>query len=160
MERKVKTEVIVLDTACQARAALDRDTVAEYCERYQAGLHLPPVDVFMVDGEFYLVDGFHRLAAARKALEGFLDVRVVGEGTLEEARWYALKANLTHGLRRTNDDKRQAVKLALKHPYAGDLSSRDIAKHCDVSHTFVNEVRKPETLPPLKSKPVPIPNRK
>ena len=155
--RKVEVESIILDTQCQARAELDLETIRDYTERYQAGLPLPPVDVFQVGDKKYLVDGFHRLAAARRALEAFLEVKVVGDGTLEEARWKALAANLTHGLRRTYADKRNAVMLALSHAYAGDLSSRDIAKHCDVSHTFVNDIRRDTESGSASTPPPPPP---
>jgi hypothetical protein len=62
---------------------------------------------------------------------------------------HALAANQTHGLRRTNADKRRAVELALdRWP---DKSDREIATLAGTSHPFVGRVRgesEVETLPP------------
>ncbi len=44
--------------------------------------------------------------------------------------------------RRTNADKRNAVKLVLLHPYGRDLSDRQIAKHVGVDHVTVGRVRR------------------
>ena len=53
----------------------------------------------------------------------------------------ALGRNASHGLRRTNDDKRRAVKMMLDDPEWSAWSSREIGKQCCVSHTFVEGVR-------------------
>jgi hypothetical protein len=88
---------------------------------------------------YWLADGFHRVIAARSAgIEELLaEVRL---GTQADAKWYALGANKTHGLRRTSEDKRRAVTLALEmHP---EMSDRALAEHCGVSPTFVGENRR------------------
>ncbi|MHC4104489.1 MAG: MT-A70 family methyltransferase, partial [Planctomycetota bacterium] len=69
-----------------------------------------------------------------------INVRIT-EGTFQDAEWLALGANKMHGFNRTNADKRRAVELALGHPKAGKLSSRGLAKHCGVSHQFVENIR-------------------
>src|SRR5262249_44761903 len=63
----------------------------------------------------------------------------VRPGTVVDARWLALSANKTHGLRRTNDDKRRAVKAALQ--MRPDDSDRAIAEHVGVSNNMVSEYR-------------------
>jgi hypothetical protein len=131
--------VLKADTRCQARECMDEQALEEYAEAYRAGGTLPPLDVFVVEGELVIVDGFHRHEAARWARVATLPVRVVGKGSMADAKYCSLGSNQTHGLRRTRRDKRRAVRLALD--LDDDLSNREIAKHIGVSHTFVANCR-------------------
>ena len=63
----------------------------------QAGAEFPPVTLAHIDGSLYLVDGWHRVAAAL-ANNQYLIWASVSEMTFDEARWYAAKANTEHGL--------------------------------------------------------------
>ena len=142
-QSKVKTKSldidgIRIDSGTQARAALDEATVAEYAEALGRGIDFPPVVVFRDGTEHYLADGFHRLAAFRKAGRDSIQAEV-REGTRDAARWYALGANKTHGLRRSNADKRKAIRMALQE--RPDLSDRAIADHVGVSHPTVAKYR-------------------
>ena len=66
--------------------------------------------------------------------------RAVSAGSRQDAAWAACAANQTHGLRRTNADKRKAVTLALKrHP---EMSDQAIADHCGVSRNMAFGVRR------------------
>lgn len=138
--KKVPVEEIEMDHRCQARAIVDHDAIEEYAAAYRAGRSLPPPEVFQVSGKLYLVDGFHRVPAAITAGVGFLRVAIVGQGTLDDAIWYATGVNASHGVRRSNADKRRAVQMALA--LRADESDRAIAAHCSVSHTFVATVRR------------------
>src|SRR5690606_14855359 len=131
----------VLDERCQARADVDHDAVQEYRAAYEAGVELPPPRVFMVSGKAILIDGFHRVPAAMNAGKRWLRCEGVGEGTIDEAIWHAAAVNQTHGVRRTNADKRRAVRLALETEIGMEQSSRVIAEHVGVSHEFVNKIR-------------------
>lgn len=137
---QVALEHIRTDGGTQARAKLDDATVEEYAALIGTGANVPPVVVFY-DGEAYwLADGFHRVAARAKA--GRVTVPAeVHAGTREDAQWYACGANATHGLRRTNPDKRRAVMLALRNPHAVGKSNVEIAKHCGVSESSVRNIR-------------------
>lgn len=122
----------------QARAQTCQFTVNEYSERMAAGVKFPPIVVFHDGADYYLADGFHRLLAAQanhsKTIEA--DVR---KGVSADARWFAAGSNQTHGLRRTNGDKRKAVEIALQ--LKPNLSDRGIAEHCGVSDHLVADVR-------------------
>jgi len=150
---------IVADGDTQPRAAIHDDTVLDYAESLAAGTRFPPLAVFHDGTCHWLADGFHRFHGARKAGLKTLPCEL-HEGTVEDARWYATGANTTHGLRRTNADKRRAVKLALQlHP---EYSDRQIAEHCGVSDFLVRDARfRCENLAPErigrdgKSYPVP-----
>lgn len=139
--RKYPLEEIILDERCQARVSVDHDAVEEYRAAYEAGTELPPLRVFLVDEKPYLVDGFHRLPAAMAAGKQWLRCEIVGEGTVDEAIWHAAAVNQTHGVRRTNADKRRAVRLALETEIGMEQSNRVIAAHVGVSDVFVAKVR-------------------
>ncbi len=141
LNRKVPPNQLRLEEHCQCRAELIQEVVDDYAEAYRQKAPMPPVSAFEVsDGTWVVVDGFHRVAAALIAGVEWIEARVK-KGSLDDAAWAALSANRTHGLRRSNADKRRAVGIALRHPSGRLLSDREIAKHCGVSHTLVIEVR-------------------
>jgi len=115
--------------------------VNEYAEAMKAGSEFPPVVVFH-DGEtHWLADGYHRHAAATSAKAETItaDVR---QGALRDAVLYAAGANATHGLRRTNDDKRRAVETLLRDAEWSQWSDNEIARRCGVSQPFVSAQRR------------------
>ncbi len=57
---------------------------------------------------------------------------------------FSLGVNSTHGLRRSNTDKRKAVMTLLQDSEWSQWSDRVIAKQCQVSPTFVAKVRNQE----------------
>lgn len=126
------------ELACRA-AGVKKSTVAEYAEAMRAGAAFPPVVVFVDQkGAHWLADGFHRCAAAELAglAEIFADIR---EGSRKDALLHAASANSSHGLRRTNADKRRAVLLVL-----GSFpkwSDRKIGEACGVDHKTVAAAR-------------------
>lgn len=142
MAKQVPIEELELDTRCQARVGLLHEAIAEYAAEYEAGRDLPPIDVFDVDGTLYVVDGFHRIPAALEAGKAFVRVNVVGSGDIDAAIWHATGVNQTHGVRRSNEDKRRAVRMAIRSQVGQEQSSRAIAEHCGVGHPFVSKLRK------------------
>jgi hypothetical protein len=141
-----RTEKINLDTiltkGLQTREGTNPDTVAAYAEIYRAGGSMPPIVVFSDGGDaFYLADGHHRVAGARKAkleeIEG-----LIKKGDRRDALWYATAANAQHGLPRTNEDKRRAVTLILADEEWRTYSDAQIAEHAKVSDRLVAKVRK------------------
>lgn len=104
------------------------------------GAVFPPLTVFYDGADYWLADGFHRHEAAIRA--GFTSIAVdIRQGTLQDAQWYSYSVNQSHGLRRTNEDKRRAVEAALRHEYATKYSTREIAQHCGVSHMTIQRYR-------------------
>jgi len=134
----IELAAVRIDGGTQPRQKIDTDAVDEYAASLAADVELPPPDCVFDGSDYWLWDGFHRLHAHRKAGHAMLHVRVTG-GTVDDARWLCLAANQTHGLRRTNADKRRAVELALKRK--PELSDRAIADHCGVSAPTVASVR-------------------
>lgn len=132
---------IRLDGGTQIRVGINVDVTQEYAEAMLAGDKFPPVVVFFDGTDYWLADGFHRVMAAQ-ALD-FPEIAAdVREGTKRDAVLFSAGANATHGLRRTNQDKRAAVRRLLEDEEWAQWSDREIARRCAVTHPFVSEVRK------------------
>lgn len=138
--KTVPVNKLRLDGDTQPRAEIDDQLVSEFADAFKAGAKFPPIVVFFDGVDHWLADGFHRRHAARKADVARLRCEV-HQGTREEARWYSYSANQTHGLRRSNEDKRRAVLLALKHPKGAELSDGQIAEHVGVHLNTVAKYR-------------------
>lgn len=126
------------DGGTQPRAEVNWLIVADYAEQMQEGAHFPPVTVFYDGTDYWLADGFHRVAAAKKIglLQFDTDVK---QGTQEDAIIASCAANATHGLRRSNPDKQRAVETMLR--VRPGWSNRQIADHCAVHHDMVGTIR-------------------
>jgi hypothetical protein len=148
---RVYPEHLRLDGGTQPRAALQQDVIQEYREMMVAGVKFPPLTVFH-DGEAYwLADGYHRLGALLRINPSEPIDCDVRQGTCADAQWYSYSANQTHGLRRSNDDKRRAVQAALAHPSAATLSDSQIAQHCGVCRDTVLRCRQVDLRQSRKS---------
>jgi hypothetical protein len=133
-------DLIRADGGTQPREALDMHVVAEYAEAMRGGAVFPAVDVFFDGKDYWLADGFHRLQATQDA--GLEEVHAnVRAGTQRDALLFSLGANATHGLPRTNADKRRAVTTMLVDDEWQSLSDSEIARRCHVSQPFVGKVR-------------------
>jgi hypothetical protein len=114
--------------------------MAEFVEAMLLGADFPPVTVFKDGSTYWLADGFHRVSAAKQA--GLETIRTeVREGILRDAILFAVGCNDTHGLRRSNADKRKAVEMLLADEEWATKSDRWIAEKCLVSPTFVGSMR-------------------
>ena len=130
-----------LDEAIQPRAALDLAVVDEYAAAMAAGAEFPPVVIFDDGAVRWLVDGFHRVKAAERLGTKTLPSEI-HKGSKRDATLYAVSANQTHGLRRTNADKRKVVLVMLHDGQWKRWSDREIARRCGVTHPFVESLRK------------------
>src|SRR5262245_51487982 len=117
---------ITLDTRLQSRE-LKSSVVKEYTGVLRRGGQFPPIRLVRDAKDiYYLVDGHHRVAAARKVV-GLSDINAeIIEGTFADALWWSWGANRDHGLRRTQEDKRRAIRAALQHSKWGRKSDRAI----------------------------------
>lgn len=135
----VAIDAVSPERRTQMRVATDGDQVENLRAAMEAGTALPPIDVFPADGGmYYIADGWHRFLAAVNCELKYIPA-IVHNGGLKDALKWALGANATHGLRRSNKDKRHAVEVAVKE--FAELSNRAIADICHVSHELVNNVR-------------------
>ncbi len=134
---------IIFDAGTQARVRTDIKTCQAYIESMKDGIEFPPLDVFN-DGtsdKYVLGDGFHRLQSHVSFRPNEPIKCWVHLGTASDARVFAAGANATHGLRRTNEDKRKAVKIVLLEPQCVTWSNRRVADHVKVSEITVRRIR-------------------
>ena len=136
----VKISDIVLDPAAQARVALSEEIVCEYADAMKSGDEFPVPHLIFDGFIYYVADGNHRLKAAQ--LAGFTEIdAIVTEGSFRDAVLIAVGANTSHGLRRTREDRRKAVRMLLADVEWGQWSDVEIARACKVSRELVAKVR-------------------
>ncbi|MCO5129292.1 MAG: ParB/RepB/Spo0J family partition protein [Xanthobacteraceae bacterium] len=141
MTEQISLDLIRADADLQMRdGGVDVGTVAEYAEAMADGAIFPAVTVYFDGSVYWLADGFHRVEAARKAnlTEIAADVR---QGGRRDAMLAAVGVNASHGLRRTNADKRRAVMALLRDPDWTRWSNSKIAKQCLVDDKTVAKIR-------------------
>jgi uncharacterized ParB-like nuclease family protein len=138
----IPIELIRLDGGTQIRACSTFQTkVDEYAMAMGEGAQFPPLTVFWDGAEYWLADGFHRMRAHERAWREEIDAEVRA-GTRRDAILYAVGANDSHGLRRSNRDKRNAVETLLKDPEWSAWSDREIARRCLVGGDMVGTLRR------------------
>ena len=108
--RTVNLTEIRIDGGTQPRAALNQAAVDDYAEVID---RLPPGKGMFDGAAIWLWDGHHTYFAHKKAGRDEMAVDVT-PGTLRDAILASLSANAEHGLRRTNEDKRKAVRVLLR----------------------------------------------
>lgn len=143
--RDIPLDQIEADGNTQMRVAgIDPAVVADYATAMEAGAGFPPIVVFCNGAQYWPGDGFHRIEAARRIDRETIsaDVR---EGGQRDALLLAASANATHGLRRTQADKRQSIETLLRDPEWSRWSDREIGKACAVDHKTVGSVRREMT---------------
>jgi uncharacterized ParB-like nuclease family protein len=145
---EIQLAAIVATPDTQMRViGIDPGTVASYADDLRNGAAFPAIEVYQDgDSRYHLADGFHRVEAARQAGRETI-MAVVKPGTSRDATLAACAANATHGLRRTNEDKRRAILAMLRDPEWTTWSDRAIGKACAVDHKSVAKVRRDLTAP-------------
>jgi hypothetical protein len=130
--------VIRLDVDVQVRATMSEKLVNEYAKAMGADppALFPPIVVFFDGTDYWLADGFHRVAAALKANVQQIEADVL-QGGKREAMLFACGANEEHGLRRSRADRHRAVDRLLDDPEWSQWSDREIARTCKVDHRSV-----------------------
>lgn len=139
--RHLAIDSLIIDDNLQMRVAMDESVIDDYAFLMSDGVEFPPLIVFEDSKQqYWLVDGFHRYYAYK--LNNIKSIPcTVHKGEFFHAKLYALSANSTHGLKRSNEDKRKAVLEALFDPEISLHSNRKIAQYCGVSRRFVDKLR-------------------
>jgi hypothetical protein len=141
--KKLNLNAIRIDGGTQSRVEINNEAVGDYAEAIKVGIDFPAIVVFHDGADYWLADGFHRYHAHKQAGKASIDAEV-HSGTVRDATLFSLGANCTHGLRRTNADKRKAVTTLLADGEWAKWSDRKIAEVCGVGHPFVAALRRPE----------------
>lgn len=136
--KKLKLEKLIVDAGTDVRNQINEETVDEYGLAAKGKAKLPPLIVFETSDGLLLADGFHRYYGfERQGINEYdCDVR---KGNRLDAIKFALGCNTTHGLRRTNADKRNAVIISFKE--FPKLSNRATADICAVAPDLVDRMR-------------------
>ena len=138
---KLELGKIRLDGGTQPRKSIIEEAVKNYTELLLDGVKMPPVTVFFDGKDYWLADGFHRYHAHKA--DGLKEIECDQKtGTKRNAFIFSLGANATHGMPRTNEEKRDTVITALNDPEICEMKDREIAKICNVSTMTVWRIRK------------------
>lgn len=148
--RLIPLKNLHLDKHVQMRVGINRSAVLDYADLIEEWCNsggkpddfpLPPLIVYWQEGsKHYVADGFHRVLAARKMKLDSLPCEV-RHGNKRDALLHAASANATHGVRRSNEDKRKAVIGMLTDKEWGKWTVAEIAAHCRVSKTMVGRYK-------------------
>jgi len=137
----LKISDLTRDPRLQLRVSMTQKAIENYAEDYEVGMSLPRIEVYQEGAVFWLVDGFHRVAAKERLGHEDIEARVT-QGTFKDALLAALSANQGYGLRRTEADKRRVVLTALQVEEWANWSDRQIAEECGVSDKMVAAARR------------------
>ena len=140
------SEIIVDLDRVMSRTSIDDNTVFAYSETYLEDKSvMPPLTVFRDGDKFILADGFHRHAALTKLEAKFAEC-IVKDGGHRQAVLFALNANSTHGLRRSNGDKRLCAERLLDDSEWSQWANTVIAKAAGVAESFIRKIRDERNL--------------
>jgi len=140
--QEVLLNLIRTDGGTQYRENLHQGTVQDYLDAMKDSAEFPLVET-VFDGEFYwMVDGFHRLAAFKQLGSTCMTVSFIN-GTQADAQLLALAANGTHGLPRSLMTKRTIGLKVIEHPAFEGWSNYQISKFCGLSAPFIQGLRDP-----------------
>ena len=140
MLKVLPIEKIQLHEKLQNRSEISQHAVDEYAEAMENGDQFPPLLIYFDGINYLLVDGFHRYHAYKKV--GDTDIECeVENATFRDAQIKAAGVNHDHGMRRTNADKWKAVGFMVDDFELSQLSNSEIARHCNVTPSFVLTVR-------------------
>ncbi len=131
----------IRDGGAQMRVEMKPDVVREYADAMADGAVFAPVDVYYDGSMYWLADGYHRVDAARLLERETIDAEVL-DGGERDAILHGIGSNASHGLRRTQADKRRAVERLLRDEEWSKWSSRKIAKVAKVDDKTVAKVRR------------------
>jgi hypothetical protein len=132
---------LIKDGGAQMRVEMNVGTINDYADDMLNGAVFPPVVAYFDGTDYWLGDGFHRVEAARKIERETIEAEV-RKGMASDAILHGISANSTHGLRRTQADKRRAVETLVTDPEWARWSDRKIAEAAKVDHKTVGKIRR------------------
>lgn len=142
MKKIIAASEIVHPKGLRARhGSLDKEHVKDLASAYMAKQDVEAIRVWVIKGHpgYNLARGAHRLQAMKDIGRTKIECEVK-YGTWEEAVHDAVGDNQTHGLKRSNADKKQCMALMLElHP---EWTARKIAEAVGVHHSTVDDFKK------------------
>lgn len=128
---RVPLSELIRDGRSQIRRSVDRRTARRYADAMRAGAALPPITVAMVNGAPFLIDGWHRVAAAETIGQADIPAHVI-DAPPEHHAWIAARENMRNGLPLRRNEARAVFKAYVRAGQhrkgrRGVKSSREIA---------------------------------
>lgn len=132
------------DPSLQSREGIDKGLIKEYADiiSEQGYIFSVPIEVYFEreSKSYWLVDGFHRVAAAEQC--GIKKIRAKCiYGTYQDAQYACTLSNIKNGRQRTKKDHEKAVRMMLLHPYGKGVTNSVVAKRLLVTDHTVKKVR-------------------
>jgi ParB-like chromosome segregation protein Spo0J len=121
-----------------SRARVETALVGSFADLMTMGVKLPPLEVYFDGTTFWLADGFHRVAAARKLNRTTMPAMVM-PGDKMRALLALLAANKAS---RSDDDKRHVAHLALTDPLLKTWNNQQLSEHIGVGQDLIQRVRR------------------
>lgn len=138
----IKLSDLIADEEVQSRVEINPEIIEEYAEAMLNGDIFPEIVIYRDNqGNNFIADGFHRYFAAKKAKISEINCELK-TGSKRDAVLYSVGANSSHGLRRTNQDKRKAVLTLLKDEKWSKFSNTKIAELTGVNDKTVGNIKR------------------
>ncbi|MCR8923186.1 ParB/RepB/Spo0J family partition protein [Dasania sp. GY-MA-18] len=103
---KLKLDLINDDDKNQMRPdGTDYTLVEEYAEKMAKGVKFPPVVVAKREDGYFVLDGFHRIRAAKKNNTEEIDAQIIEGLTIDNCILFATTSNMDHGKAISNKEK-------------------------------------------------------
>lgn len=133
--------MLINDKKYQSRVSEDQSAIDDLAVAYINDEEIPPITVVNVEDDKYIItDGHHRYAGAKKAGIEKISCNVT-VGTELDAFKLSLGANNGNkALKRTNEDKRNAVISAIRSNEFKENSNRQLAEICKVSSSLIDKI--------------------
>jgi len=161
---KEKIENLVIDNDIYPRIHINHKTIDAYTEALKAGAKFPPIEVQKIidNGEekIIVLDGLHRLEAYKKYNEEIkqskldeqnnlkpiteIDVVYWNDNILDKKEWLnklreeAIRKNLAHGDRLTNEDKKMMCRRMAEEDKDIKITINEFARIFGVSKSTIN----------------------
>ena len=137
----VERSTLTINCGCQMRPALSPGNVQRLSYKLDEGIDLDPISVVQDDeGNRYVVDGYHRIAAYDSRKQ-FTIPALITKGSLAYAQHLAAAANAKTSMERDPATVRRAIKHCLQAEATQGWSDSAIARHVGTSRSTVLRAR-------------------
>ena len=109
MQKQVQIKDIVKDMELSPRMKVDWIKVYQYQQALKAGAEFPPIELGLLQGKLYLLDGWHRTQAFQNEKRTHITANIRPCNSKEEMFIIALEFNIKHGFPLTGQEKTRAV---------------------------------------------------
>jgi hypothetical protein len=142
-------------TTVQPREVIDAERVGDFVSLLEENpaFEFPPLDVFRdpKTGTIIVADGFTRHQAYDVSGRKRVPCNV-HEGSKADAEWFALFANVRHGLPLSREERKAAIYRALDHPKRDDFKLPELAEMLGVSVSTIDRAISDRKIEKAKAK--------